>query len=580
MTSRLFIAGCLLLGLTLSGCSRERCVTFEMVATSDVHGNLFPYDYMRERGTVCEGSLARVAAWLGKERRQMRGKVLYFDLGDNLQGSALTYYDRTADYSGLSTPGLVLNDLGCSASTIGNHDVEAGIPTLDKFIRTCGFPVVCANLFYRGTEATYLDPYGIIEFRGLRIAVVGMVTPYVLCKLPASAMEAMEVRGIAETAGKLIPEIRAKEHPHLIIGLLHSGYEGGIEGDEFTENEALATAFDVPGFDVIFYGHDHEAHCSKVPVCNGDSVLLINPGAYAENVAKTRVSITVCGDSVLNLSVSGTVESLSGTDADPDLLEKFAGNIETVWQYQDSVAGMINCDISGTEAICGPSALTGYLNGSMMNDGSCEISLASPYDRSVEIPAGNVTMRQLQQLYPYENSITVMMLEGSDIVRILEWSSSCWMNTITCADDTLLKLRRSTEGFETENNVFEFLTAMGIDYTVDVTKPAGQRVCVTCMSDGRPFEPERKYRVGMSSFLASGGYSRFCEAVGMSGAELRKKELFSTSADFRFHLITNLAVNKENGRTVRAEKMSNWHLVPEDMAAEALRRDVELLGGN
>ena len=560
------------------GCRREKIVTLELIATSDVHGNLFPFDFSDGKGAECGGSLARVSSYLGRERKNFGKNLLYFDLGDQLQGNALTYYDRTAEYNGSSLPAEVLNYLGCDASAAGNHDIEAGIPTLDRFASACKHPVLCANLFYSDTQVTYFDPYVILEREGIRIAVVGMTTPYVQCKLAPSVMEHLEVRGVEESSEVLLKYIKEKENPDVVIGLFHSGLEGGKEGDVFAENEALATAARVPGYDVVFYGHDHTPYCGKVADCNGDSVLLINPGPYADNVARVRLSIDIKGDSVISCHAEGMLCDISEEKSDSRLIDAYRDRIESVWHYQDSVVGKTDFDIDSREALCGPSYLTDYLNNAIMRGVNCEIALSSPYDAEFCIPAGNVTMRDLQKLYPYENQISAVILKGSDVDRILEYSSSMWMNTIKSDNDTLLNMVRTDTGYALKNTPFDFLAAYGVNYTVDVTKMPGDRVTIVSMSDGTPFDPDKSYRVGMSSFLASGGYVPFCNSLGIAAPALRRKEMFTTNADFRFHLITNFAVNTENGMAVHVERTGNWKLVPENIVQIALERDMNLLG--
>ena len=569
---------CVLIALLLvTGCGRGRRVSFELVATSDIHGNLFPYDYMGATGTPDSGSLARVATWLGEERREYGNRLLYFDLGDQLQGNAMVYYDQTADYSGSSLAAEVLNELGCQASVLGNHDVEAGVPTIDRFTSTASFPVLCGNIFYRDTEYSVYDPYTIIERKGVRIAVVGLTTKYVLCKLPASSFEQQEVMGVEECARELIPYIIENEHPHLIVGLIHSGLEGGQEGDAFVENEALSTAVNVPGFDVVFYGHDHEASVRKVENCQGDSVLLINPGPYALNVARVHVNLRMASGAVAGCSISGELADMSVVKPDDRLTDGFRNRIDAVWHYQDSVAGKVDFTLDGMEAVTGPSMLTDYFGNAIMRCINCEIALSSPYDESLYIPAGNVTMRDLRNIYPYENPVTALMLKGSDVVRILENSSACWMNTIGSPADTLLNIVQSGDGYAFRYRVFDFISAAGINYVVDVTKPAGHRVTVLSMSDGSSFDPDKRYRVGMSSFMASGGSADFCSFAGMSGPELRSLELYSSGADMRFHLITNLTEHSSKGMTFSMQPAGNWKLVPEDLVSEVLERDMNLI---
>lgn len=559
--------------LVISGCTgrRPHTVILELAATSDVHGNCFPFDFTAEAGTPADGSLARVAPRVRELRKKFGERLLCFDIGDMLQGSPLTYQDKTADFSGVSVCASVMNDIGYDAVTIGNHDLESGMPTLDKHIRSCGFPLLCANLFYGDTQQTWLDPYCIIERDGVRIAVVGMSTPYASFKIPPSNIEGYRFRGIEETAAKLIPYIQENEHPDLIVGLFHSGLDGGKIDGSLYENETMTTAVNVPGFDIIFYGHDHIASCRKFENCAGDSVLLINPGPYAECMALVDVEVDIAADTVSQIRINGHLEDVCGVEPDAKMLDGYSGKIESVWQYQDSVVGSVGVCLDTHEALFGQSGVTDFFNTLLLAMNGNEICISSPYSSDLRIAAGNVKLGEVWELYPYENCASSMWMRGSELVDVLEYFSGRWVNTISTAADTLLKVVETNGVTVPENRVFDFMTAGGVNYTIDVTKPVGERVRILSMADGTPFDETRYYRTGISSFLSCGGYSPFNEAIGLTGEELREREIISTMADFRYHIITRLSLDRESHRTTAVKRIGSWKFIPEDMAAAAFR---------
>lgn len=568
-----FIITCLT-ALLLTGCAgRVRTVSVELAATSDIHGNFFPYDFLSEPGTPADGSLARVSTWLEEARREYGDRLICLDAGDILQGSPLTYQDKIADFSGKSVAGCLLTELGWDVATIGNHDLESGILVLDKYVESCDFPIVCANFVYEASGRSIMPPYTIVERDGLRIAVVGMTTPYASFKIPQSNIDGYTFRSVVETAAEIIPYIREKEHPHVIVGLFHSGLQDGKNNGVFDENETYRTAVSVPGFDAIIYGHDHCPACTKVANCNGDSVLLINPGAYADNLALVRLDVTFAGDSVLDCRIEGNIADMDRLTPDVAFEKRHQDRIDAVWNFQDSVVGSVDMPLNGMEAVFGPSSVTDFINSMLLLESGSEISISSAYLTDLDIRAGNVTMRDMWNLYPYENNMTLMSMKGSEIVDVLEYFNGRWMNTVKTPADTLIKVVRDGDGYLLEYPLFDFMTAGGIDYTVDVTRPAGERVNVISMSDGTAFNPERVYRVALSSFLACGGYQPFCDALGIKGFQLRQRELISSRTDYRYTIVCRLADKAADGNSLHVAHPANWKLVPEQLVGPILARD-------
>ena len=85
--------------------------------------------------------------------------------------------------------------------------------------------------------------------------------------------------------------IRQQEHPDVIIGLFHSGAEGGISTPSYAENASLAVAKEVPGFDLILFGHDHTRHQLMVKNNMGKDVVCLDPANNAQTVAVATLNL-------------------------------------------------------------------------------------------------------------------------------------------------------------------------------------------------------------------------------------------------------------------------------------------------
>lgn len=561
-----------LIGFIITGCV-EREIDIKLVQTTDVHGNIFPINFIN--GKPIEGSLARVSTYLKEERIKYGDRLLYVDCGDIIQGTPLVYHDKTVDIEPIHIAAAALDHLGCVVGTVGNHEIETSINNFERFFFTGIHPVVCANMVYEETDYNYLPPYIIIERGKVKIALLGMITPAVKNLLPYSLWEGFDFVDIEESARKWVPIIMDKEKPDFLIGVFHSGLEGGITTQSYTENATLAVAKNVPGFDAILYGHDHIARISKEINTYGDTVLLLNGGPYAQAVAALELSVVRKGSKVISKSVKGDIVGMETYQPDQEFISTYRHKIETVLGYVDSIIGKIDTSINSLDAAFGPSLYMDYIHQIQLKITNAEISLASPVSLDINIDSGDFTVRDAYMLYPFENSMSTLTLKGSEVVSMLELSTDQQFNTISRSEEKLLKLNYN--GIDTKpafiNNVYDFVSAAGIDYTVDITKSVGKRVTVHSMSNGKPFNINSSYRVAVNSFMGSGGYDLFLEGIGVSREEILERVQLSNKADVRFHIITDFAVKAETGRSVTVEQLNNWKLIPQDIAARALSKE-------
>jgi 2',3'-cyclic-nucleotide 2'-phosphodiesterase/3'-nucleotidase len=144
-----------------------------LLHTTDVHGNIYPYDYFNDRPD--ENGLARVYT-LVKDYRQRYSNVILLDGGDLIQGTPLVYYFNHEEYQWPNPMSLVMNYMRYDAFTVGNHDIEQGYLTYIKARDDADFPWLSANGIYPdGTP--FFDPYVIIERSGIKTGIIGLTTP-------------------------------------------------------------------------------------------------------------------------------------------------------------------------------------------------------------------------------------------------------------------------------------------------------------------------------------------------------------------------------------------------------------------
>ncbi len=240
---------------TLTSMSQQETITLHLVETSDVHGNFFPVNMLS--GHQTRGSMARVASYVGNLRQKYGDDVILLDNGDILQGQPLNYYYNFVDTLSANIAAQVVNYLGYDAQTIGNHDVETGQRVYDKWITETRCPLLGANVVDVQTGKPRLQPYTIIERRGLRVAIIGLLTPAIPNWLEPELWPGLRFENMVESARKWVKVVREQEKADLVVGLFHSGWDGGIVTPDYREDDTKRVAELVDGFDVIFFGHDH-----------------------------------------------------------------------------------------------------------------------------------------------------------------------------------------------------------------------------------------------------------------------------------------------------------------------------------
>jgi 2',3'-cyclic-nucleotide 2'-phosphodiesterase/3'-nucleotidase len=174
-------------------------------------------------------------------------------------------------------------------------------------------------------------------------------------------------------------------------------------------------------------------------------------------------------------------------------------------------------------------------------------------------------------------------MSGLEIKKYLEFSYSGWFNTMKRPEDHLLKLRLGNDGKPVltngevwlKNQPYNFDSAAGIDYTVDVTQPEGKRVFIKSFSDGRPFDMKTTYKVALNSYRGSGGGGHLVAGAGIPKSELSKRLIKSTERDLRFYILKYM----EEKKTIKPVALDNWKIIPEKWAKEGGARDYALLFG-
>lgn len=552
--------------------SQDGEVTLKLIETSDVHGCYFPYDFIRNK--PMKGSLARVSSYV-KEQREKYENVILMDNGDILQGQPVAYYYNYMDTISEHVCAAMLNYMKYDVGTMGNHDVETGHAVYDRWVRQCHFPVLGANIVDNKTGKPYLPPYQVIEKEGVKIAILGMITPAIPSWLPEQLWSGLHFEDMEDCARKWVKIIREKENPDVLVGLFHAGPEGN-KLDNVVENGSGNVAKSVPGFDVVFMGHDHARRNEKVVNVEGDSVLLIDPANMSKVVSEVTFTIKKQDGKVVSKQVEGKLVNMDGYAPDADFLNIFSGAYETTMDFVSRNIGRIEHTISSKEAFFGPSAFVDLIHQLQLDITGADISFCAPLSAYAEIKKGDICVSDMFNLYKYENLLYTMKLTGKEIKDFLEMSYALWTNQMQSPDDHLMLLNEEDNGFgRFKNPSFNFDSAAGIIYTVDVTKPQGEKIRIERMANGEPFDLNKTYRVAVNSYRGNGGGDLLTKGAGIPKTELAKRVVYSTDKDLRYYLMKRI----EEVKVLDPKPLNQWKFIPEEWTVPASKRDYDILFG-
>jgi 2',3'-cyclic-nucleotide 2'-phosphodiesterase/3'-nucleotidase len=516
---------------------KPESVSITLLGTTDLHGRIEPWDYYA--GKPIDLGLEKIAT-LVKQARAEVPDALLFDSGDMVQDpeSLLTNYFLNKKPESLNPMIAAMNQLHFDAMAVGNHEFNFAPQPMWKIKGESHFPWLCANIKQTYTEgAPYFPPYIIKNVRGVRVGIVGFVTTV------APPSKGYEFEPILQAAKRVIPELRPKVD--LLVVLLHSGFASNPSGEQSariqveSENLAPDVAEQIPGIDVIFFGHTH----SELPEKFIGGVLLTEAKYWGMSLARADVVMTKAASGRWEVSSkhSHTIPVTADVPVDPETAAVVKPYREQLEQYLDTPVASAAKDVSGKHARYEDTPLLDVIQETELDAGHADVSMANLLNDGVKISAGAVTVRQVGALYPEAGGGVVLDMTGAQLKEALEHSASFFPQWPPPAGSAIQAPSIAPD------------QAGGVSYEIDLTRPAGDRIR-DLQFHGKPLDPAQKLRVAVSSSrrMGEGGYTVY-KGVPVAGRTGDMQEL----------VIDYVTRTKK----IPAEAAGKWKIVPAEAVA-------------
>ncbi|HYI94172.1 MAG TPA: 5'-nucleotidase C-terminal domain-containing protein [Bryobacteraceae bacterium] len=540
---------------------QSREVTVTILATTDMHGNIYPYDYLTSK--PAERGIAKLGTLIQTERRTAPSALL-LDCGDTIQGSPLESVYQTVvatgkaprnrpfDRSAFAADPMMtaMNYLRYDAMAVGNHEYNYGLKNLDKARSDARFPWLSANtrtVSRHGPKP--FAPYIVKEVEGVKVGIIGITTPAVPTWEKQENYAGYSFDNAVASTKSAIDELRAKHKTDVIVVIAHSGVNESGAANRSHEDIVLDLV-PVAGVDVIIFGHSHNQLENRM--LNG--VLLTQPKNWAISLSRVDIQLesTMEGGYKVRSKTSRLIPVTAKTEADPEILRLAKPYHDVTEAYLNTVVARAKADIDASESRIEDSAIIDAIQLAQMRYAKADVSFASSFNPRAAIAKGPITIRQVAALYLYDNELYAIEGTGKMVRDALENSAGYFKS---CADPSC------SNGSLINSAVigYNFDMAHGVTYDIDLTRPDGDRIR-NLQFRGKPLALDQKLRIAVNNYRAGGsnGYTMFKDA----------KVVWRSYEDIR-----DLIIRYYSEHELPTAPDNNWRIIPES-AHRSLEQEV------
>ncbi|HEM6088180.1 TPA: bifunctional 2',3'-cyclic-nucleotide 2'-phosphodiesterase/3'-nucleotidase [Streptococcus suis] len=527
-------------------------VDVRILATTDLHTNLVNYDYYQDKPVETLG-LAKTAVLI-EDAKAENPNVILVDNGDTIQGTPLGNYKSLIDpiEEGEQHPMYTaLDTLGFDAGTLGNHEFNYGLDYLRKVITTAGMPLLNANVLDPTTKDFLYQPYTIIDKTftdttgkavSLKVGITGIVPPQILNWDKAYLEGKVIVRDAVEAVRDIVPVIR-ENGADIVLVLSHSGI--GDDQYEVGEENVGYQIASLAGVDAVITGHSHAefpgtaekpsfyAKYTGVDDTNGkiNGTPVTMAGKYGDHLGVIDLNLTYTDGKWATTSSKAAIRKIDtkSSVADSRIIDLAKeAHTETI-NYVRQQVGETTAPINSFFALVQDDPSVQIVNNAQIwyakqqlagtpEAGLPILSAAAPFKAGTrgdataytDIPAGPIAIKNVADLYLYDNVVAILKINGAQLKEWLEMSAGQF-NQVDPSSTEPQNL------VNTDYRTYNFDVIDGVTYQYDITQPnkydrSGKLVNETASRvrnlqyNGQAVTDEQEFIVVTNNYRANGTF--------------------------------------------------------------------------
>ncbi len=472
-----------------------------ILGTSDVHGQLWNYSYEDDKETAV--GLAQVSSAVKAAREANPFGTVLIDNGDMVQGTILTddLYNTQADLKDKPHPMIkAMNYMKYDAMVLGNHEFNFGLPLIKKIESEADFPILSANTYKKADSSNFVGTTKIKELdldndgtKDINVGIIGLTTPHIP-NWDGDKVADLKFEALKDGAEKAVKELE-DAGADIVVTSIHAGRQ---DADPAAAADTVIN--NVRGIDAYLLGHDHRSYAETVTGVDGKQIPIAGPKDTGTEMMQINLDVVKEGEEWTVKKAESQIIDTTKYEADQTLKDLTVENHNTTRDFINDPIGtavgefLPEDDIKGIpEAQLQPTAMISLINNVQRSVTGAELSASALFKADSKLPEGTLTYSNVFDIYKYPNTLVSAKITGEKLLEYME-NQAAYYNAPKPADLTL--------SFNPEIRVYNYDIFSGVDYTIDVSKPVGERVSATI--DEKPVDLTKEYTIAINNYRYEG----------------------------------------------------------------------------